>query len=849
MKEIKRKVGKMKMNVLTFGFFTFLLLINASCTLFIDDELPKDLPAYNGKGYDEIVHETTNNYDITYKYNKSTIVLDDNNELMRHFVKVESNEAAGLHVLFFDGSTPEDLLPRPLQGILSSNIDIFYYGLSDMVLTVEKKNGQNVVTCKHTTMEYLFDDLHFSLEIPFDEYVESYDLLDDEGNVVAHVDNGPSRANSHGRSVKREEDADDYMAVDIPFHIDRNFAQAKGFGDNAEITLDGGLKCKLFCECDFSWGEGLTFQLYAKDGEFKIGYKVKISKGTDDPILIMGNDDLFDGKIRVQVGPVVVVPVLGISVNLGLEGGIETSFDYTKPFEFKIGFDGEDFYSESKTEEGEYTVDFEAYGTIEFPMIKLSIGFGIGTNAITYRFEVYLTLETKATISSAQFNLTSGKTDIQMNPKIEIKLKLGFAFALVAEGKVISKILNKIKGYIKEKFAKLKRVESGADHFSRSVNLTLTALAKQLNPNGELLSPEEAAIVHGLLEGVPEAQRMEVLQKKLEEMENLEVRHVPELNEIDEDANTTPPNENDDKISALRLGPFYLDKLTWPVYSNYLFPKMKEGSLRVGRKWDDHKGENLIFIPEFTLEAPGLLSIVRDFYPGFIIKLGSEEIMFLPANNIERLYWKTEPGRVYKAEIPGLYGNYTYTCIPGYAVSGGERPTLWDKPITFSATTPSLSIVDFKTTEASVKTILGENLYTFRFDTYTNVIGSRNISEWGILDNDDKNPFTKRHKNKSATLKSGSYIHHWSIKNTLKQKVTVSLSPYIFAKDDDKSNLDNAKIFPTYNETMTCGYDFSTNTFMMYQKKKNVKSDTENRGFDLELDSVTFVPDPYAQDM
>lgn len=828
-----------------------------ACTLFIDEEdLPGELPTYEGTGYDEETHDVGDYYDVTYQYKSSTIVMNADHELTKHIVKVESNEDAGLHVIYFDSNTPDDLMPKPLQGILSNNDNLFTYGLCDKVFMVEKQGGQTKVTCKHVDVHELFEYLEFSMQIPFDDYVDAYDLYDDDGNIVAHVENGEvveskltgaemAKSKSVGPRKDPSVDAENGgLSIEIPFGVPRDFAQLKGFGDTAELDITGGIKMKLFLDVDFSWDNGFTFEAKAKDGEFSIGYKVSITKSPDDIIKILGSNDILQGRVKIPIGPtgVFVVPVFGISLNLNMEAGIESSFTYNKTFDFRLGFDGEDFFNESNVSEGEYKIDIEAYGQIEFPILKISVGFGIGTNAITYRIELYITLETKLTISAAQVNLSTGNTDIQTNPKIDITLKIGFAVALVAEGKVIASILNKAKAYIKDKLAKLKPVGRVADVTGRISTLAQSALIKYMA--GQDLSAEEFKFIEDFLSDIPVEERTyERINQLYQEYLNSNLPSVPETEQINESTSTLPQASEE---AALRLGPFYPEILQFNIYNNYLFPKMKDGSLRVGRKWNDDQTQ-LVFTPEFALETPGLLALVRDFYPGFLIKLGSEEIMFMPANNNEKLTFSTPRGKVFKAEIPSLQADYSYTLVPCYATTKNGQPSLFDKSITFSATTPSISITDLKVTTNDYVIEYDENInptdviYTYKFDTYTSVVGSRNVSEWGIIDLNDNNANTRVHTSKSSTLKSGSYIHHWSIKNTKKSKVLIRLQPYIFAKDSNKSDWSEAKFFAEFNSYVQSDYDFTDS------KENSYIPAWQQPEYTLQLDSVSFEPDNYAE--
>jgi hypothetical protein len=200
-------------------------------------------------------------------------------------------------------------------------------------------------------------------------------------------------------------------------------------------------------------------------------------------------------------------------------------------------------------------------------------------------------------------------------------------------------------------------------------------------------------------------------------------------------------------------------------------------------------------------------------------------------------------GKKFTAKFPGLAPDQTYTCRPGYAYSGKDRPSIWDKPITFSATTPSISIVDLKMTKNTREVMYDENIqptgmiYSYSFDTYSEVKGSRNVSEWGIIDLNDQNAKTRVHTSKSSTLKSGQYIHHWSIKNTRLSKIKISLQPYVFAKDGNKSDWSEAKFFPVYHATIQDEFDFTDDSRLMRPVPADYGHQFEPTV--LQLDSVT----------
>jgi len=809
-------------------------VVLTSCNLFIDEDLENQLIEYNGRGYDEVVTDSTEFYEVNYQFKKTTMELTATSPLLRYLVRVESNDVAGNHCLYFESGTPRELLPKPGMGLVSSYTTLFPYGLCDLVGQVEEEDGLIAVYTGHVDVQELFDDLSFSMDVPFGGYVEEYDVWDEEGNLVAHVNNRESsEAATRGDDL---EATDDYLNIDIPFklpdNVENNFLKLKGFGDHATMELTGGIKGKLYCHADFSLSDGLQFSLRLKDGKLDIGYKVTVSVGMSDPKKLLGSNDLLDGKVRIPVGPVVVVPVLGFSVNLQISGELSVELHYLKEFDMEVGFDGEDFYNNSTTKEGQFKVDFAANCSFQFPMIKISVGFGLYTSAISFRGEVYINLVTKAALVAGSL-VDNGEVDIQTNPKITVDLKIGFAVAIVAKGAVITTILEKVKSYVRERAAALDAVKmlEGVPDYGDWIRYKA----------GRTLAPEKQKAIEEMMKGVPNNQRDQYIDVFAKNAWKNQVTPPTVPQDIDWKDNQGRDLDKD-KEFALRLGPWYPEILTFPLMSKFLFPKMKEGSFRVGRNWDA-KQEKLVFTAEFILDDPGLLSMARDYYPMFLIQLGSEDILLEMANEGEKLSWKTPQGKKFTAKFPGLAPDQTYTCRPGYAYSGKDRPSIWDKPITFSATTPSISIVDLKMTKNTREVMYDENIqptgmiYSYSFDTYSEVKGSRNVSEWGIIDLNDQNAKTRVHTSKSSTLKSGQYIHHWSIKNTRLSKIKISLQPYVFAKDGNKSDWSEAKFFPVYHATIQDEFDFTDDSRLMRPVPADYGHQFEPAV--LQLDSVT----------
>jgi len=780
-------------------FLLFCTVMLTSCNLFIDEDLERQLLEYSGRGYDEVVTETTGEYTVDYQYKKTTLELNADNPLTSHIVRVEGDDELGYHYIWFDSSTPREQLPRPGQCIVSTNLQLFPYGLCDLVGIVREENGMTVVVSGHTDVRNAFDSLEFTADMACGDDVTAYDVYDEEGNFVAHV--GPPEEQEEARLTRGGDEAgSSYYQLEIPFGLPQ---RDYGSGSvTADIDMRGSLKAKLYAKASFSMSEGFKCDFHLKDGTYDLGLIVKISGKVKRKLF--GKNDINQGRTKLTVGPVVVVPVLGVSVNLNAEGKVQATFHHIQPFDIRAGFDGEDTYSQSHFGEPTHTIDYEASAALQLPILKISVGFGLYTSALSLRTEIYITLETKVQ-ATATFDMDKVKM-IEHDPKLTCDLKFGYAFALVAEGAIIEKFLEKIDNYLKEKATAVKAIEK-AVHTAGYIDWIRYKEGKTLDPNVKKDIEEK-------MKAVPASMRDKYIDMFAEQaLKNGSNKTAKLPDDIDWD-NADGQKLDRDKEFALRLGPFYPAMFNVPLLNAYLFPKMREGSFRMGRNWDSKK-EKLVFTAEYILEDPGLFSMYQDYYPGFLIKLGSEEVLYEMANNGEKLNNKTPSGKKFSASFPGLAPDQVYTCVPGYAVAGRERPDIWDKALTFSATTPSISITDLKVTKTERHEQFDDKgnpagvTYSYAFDTYCDVKGSRNVSEWGLIDLNDNNEQTRIHTSKSASLKSGQYIHHWSIKNTRKSKVKISLQPYLFAKDGNKSNWDEAKFFPRYDAEIRDDYDFS----------------------------------------
>ena len=112
------------MNRLIYIFFTFFVIAITSCETNIIDDTGNVIA-----GFDYTITETGENYSITYKYNKSTIVYDEKNINYIHHIEADT-------ILFYEQNTPDDYLPS-IGDVVSTRItEKTPYGLGNKVLSI-----------------------------------------------------------------------------------------------------------------------------------------------------------------------------------------------------------------------------------------------------------------------------------------------------------------------------------------------------------------------------------------------------------------------------------------------------------------------------------------------------------------------------------------------------------------------------------------------------------------------------------------------------------------------------------------------------------------------------------------
>ncbi len=160
------------MNRLIYIFFTFFVIAITSCETNIIDDTGNVIA-----GFDYPITETGENYSITYKYNKSTIVYDEKNINYIHHIEADT-------ILFYEQNTPDDYLPS-IGDVVSTRItEKTPYGLGNKVLSII--NTGNYYKC--TTTSAALNEIYDKLDFVFDTYdisklAENMEIFEEKNNI------------------------------------------------------------------------------------------------------------------------------------------------------------------------------------------------------------------------------------------------------------------------------------------------------------------------------------------------------------------------------------------------------------------------------------------------------------------------------------------------------------------------------------------------------------------------------------------------------------------------------------------------------------------------------------------
>lgn len=850
-----------------------------SCTLFIDDDElfntnSEPLPKYQGKGYDEPVTGKGEYVDVTYQLYESTMTIQPEDELTNYIHRVDT--MGYLTVIHIDKNVPKDLVPKIGQMIVSGNIDLFpHHGLCDMVYSIEESNGELLVKSALSEPQYAFKEMQIHTHIPTKGLFEEYEVFDEDGKslgVINHEEQAKIRANrvkDINSAARRFQDKD----YDINFNdwVSLLKTIVEGIKGGCKDTVYKGKPNRL----DWEMFGGINFPETTIDanlnpfsddpmflnvnlgrGEFELEAKFSVNFGMPEPkyydILPKSLEKKLNTPKAFMIGafPVVIIPNIFAQLGFQAKASISLSPWISVPWgdeKLKLLEAATGTHQIRKTEAG---LDIDGEGELDAYFL-VNLGLGLYTDAVTFnlqpqiRWSHVLKVGTGDLISTKDQKTSSGLTYKQA-------VDVGAGFKIVSDGGTFASLID----LIKRKAAKFinfvdkasefanKYYESGT--FSEWQEFLCGAGGQNINdPTHPEIDKSKQDILRAeyqkrINEGKsPDQVKDEILKEKAETKKKvdaeMDVRNQKNIHKIDK--KRLKENKSRNKKFEMEFGPWYPSFLNLYTYKRYWYPKIKDKSLHVGAS---SEGGKFKMAASYQMEDHGLKplkgipEVALWWVPGFEIKSGSTMIDDITAGrgngtfNITLINDDTPNDQRVTCTFNNLnYPEGTLTCVPYFALwreafaYGGEFvDRVYDEPITFSVTTPSMAITKIQLTQKPTRTVDENHKETYhaKFNVIVKIRGTSNIADWGIRENNSDS----KNKYKSSSLaspvtegdeRSGevSYVMEYSISSE-NLVANVSLTPYCFLTGQNTSDPKKAKYFADFINEFDFGEWFTSST-------------------------------------
>lgn len=286
--------------------------------------------------------------------------------------------------------------------------------------------------------------------------------------------------------------------------------------------------------------------------------------------------------------------------------------------------------------------------------------------------------------------------------------------------------------------------------------------------------------------------------------------------EVNANADLMAENQDDNEY-AITIGPFTYNlkdliksksmKWTFPIY-----PKIDDNSFKIIASWDQDK-KNLIFNAEYKLADNGLLSMTNFFQPVLQIRKGNQVVK----NYTNSMPITSSMNNKYKFtfSLTDLEPGVSYTAVPCYRYNCyvGD-PTIFDRGISFSTATPTISIVSCSVLERSYDE--ENDMGTVKIQTVTNLKGADNISSWGFIDMNLARTLPESRQSEayyySKNIFDGNHKHEWTLKSTRYQEKLCLMPFCILWKDDKHTQSGDPKLFEEWQQEFIVNensFDFS----------------------------------------
>lgn len=316
------------------SFFSDVRIEGDELVLTLADGTVLRIAINNIAGVSSPVHETSENYDITYQYNDGVIVLNERAQV--YLEKVEEDS-----ILFFSSSTPANILPEVGDIISAKVTEKTPYGLGNEVISRTEEDGLIKCVTSVASLDDIFEVLELTSSFSLTDLVEDEGgFYDEDGSyyeyTIENVDDIMAEAGTYWTQSLSRASVGSKEALVIPL----NKPTENGPYAKANLLLGGiftfnkSKENKTF-ECSLEPSFGIAGELGVA-GEWIDGNVLELIKKI--PVF----------KASLPIGGVIILrPFLNFAANLAVEGSGSMSLGFSRNFSFKCGWTEEGWFNQN----------------------------------------------------------------------------------------------------------------------------------------------------------------------------------------------------------------------------------------------------------------------------------------------------------------------------------------------------------------------------------------------------------------------------------------------------------------------------------------------------------------------
>ena len=360
-----------------FFYFLFVVLMLQACS----EEAIENEPI---QGVDTPVTETSDNYEVTYKYKSGVLIYTAKDYQFIQRVVEDS-------IIYIDGDAPKEMIPAVGEYLSSRICDKLPYGLGNKVIEVTNTDDSYKIITTSSSLDEIFEELKIKANIQLLDTINR-ELVDTEGNryETSYADNTESRFAIGSPKI---------LTINLGNYTNNTGAGLYATGSlsvGAILVIDMDLASNT-SEFSLEFGGGLDGSVGAR-GSVKGDFMKTI------PNIVNG---------IVAIGPVVLRPY--INLKLGVEGSIEgtASVGFSKYYGCKVGFVNGKFIAKNTStststleREGGFLnkIEYNGTGTAAF-VAALECGAGLYTKNIAMQIDPSVSIGFSASMNQDNLNL------------------------------------------------------------------------------------------------------------------------------------------------------------------------------------------------------------------------------------------------------------------------------------------------------------------------------------------------------------------------------------------------------------------------------------------------------------